>query len=180
MFRTFTWLVDWIILRNTCVCSQQQLVGSPSVDLLCNTCVYVLTGAIGLPKSFNLFVLHPDMCVLRKHTHVCAPQQQLVGQPLTLGCNRQLTSSAIHTCVCPQQQIGLPKCWMFRTSLGFFIGLTCNTHVCVHSSNWSTKQQSVCQRVSIGWFCAKHVCIFRNTYVYAHNSIWSANPWVPP
>ena len=32
-----------------CVCSQQQLVGQPSVDLFSNTCVYVLTAAIGLP-----------------------------------------------------------------------------------------------------------------------------------
>ena len=31
-------------------CSQQQVVGQPSVDLFCNTGVYVLTAAIGLPN----------------------------------------------------------------------------------------------------------------------------------
>ena len=39
-----------IILQQTRVCSQQQLVGQAAVDLFCNTCGFLLTAAIGLPK----------------------------------------------------------------------------------------------------------------------------------
>ena len=68
---------------NTCVCSQQHLVDQPSVVLFCNTCVYVLTAAIGLPKLFKWSKLQvtcsaPDMCV-QKHTCVCP--QAAIGRP---------------------------------------------------------------------------------------------------
>ena len=132
-------------------------------------------------KEFQLVCSLPDMCVLR-NTHMCMPTAA-IGRPalepwvqpsIDFFCNK-------HMCVCPQQQLACQSVECSEEpSLGFFIGLACNTNVCAHSSSWSTKQQSVCQRVSIGWFCAKHVCIFRNTYVYAHNSIWSANPFVLP
>ena len=65
------------------MCSQQHLVDQPSVVLFCNTCVYVLTAAIGLPKLFKWSKLQvtcsaPDMCV-QKHTCVCP--QAAIGRP---------------------------------------------------------------------------------------------------
>ena len=95
-----------------------------STDFVCSTHVCVLTAVFGLPKLLIVQNLHMtssldqltcsarDMCVFRNtHTCVC-PQQQLVGQPLSRGCNPQLTSSATH-----------------------------NTRVCVcaHGSSWSAK-----------------------------------------
>ena len=125
-------------------------------------------------------------------------QQQLVGQPLTLGCNPHLTSSATHMCVC-SAAIGLPK-WLNVQNLHMTssldscathtcvltavlgrptldpwvqpsIDFVCNTHVCVHSSNRSAKVVE-CSEPShdffIGFLCNTHVCV--------HSSNWSANP----
>ena len=68
-------------------------------------------------------------------------------------------------CVCSQQQLACQSVECSEPSLGFFIGLACNTNVCAYSSSWSTKQQSVCQRVSIGWFCTRHVWSEKHTCV---------------
>ena len=106
------------------------------------------------------------MCVLR-NTHVCMPTAA-IGRPalepwvqpsIDFFCNK-------HMCVCPQQQLACQSVECSEEpSLGFFIGLACNTNVCAHSSSWSTKQQSVCQRVSIGWFCTRHVWSEKHTCV---------------
>ena len=62
-----------------------------------------------IKASIDLFCAR-RVCI-QKHTCV-RPQQELVGQPLTLECSPQSTSSAKHiVCVC----------------------------VCVYSSNWSAK-----------------------------------------
>ena len=58
-----------------------------------------------------------------QHTCVCG-QQQLVCQPLTLGCNRSSIRSA-----------KVVEC--SKLSIHFFIDLVCYTHVCAHSSIWS-------------------------------------------
>ena len=102
-------------------------------------------------------------------------------------CNRQLTSSATHMCVFSQQQLACQSVECSEPSLGFFIGLFCNTHVCVHSSTWSTKPQlssaatHVCvltaaiglpkslKESKLQLTCsAPDMCIFRNAHVYAH------------
>ena len=139
MFRTFTWLLHWIILQHTCVCSQQHLIDQASVVLCCNTCVCVLTAAIGLPKSLKESKLQltcsaPDMCIFR-NAHVYAHKQQLAGQPLTLGCNPQWTASETHMCVCSHSSnwsaevVGCSE-----PSLGSLIELFCKTDVCVFTA----------------------------------------------
>ena len=117
-------------------------------------------------KEFQLVCSLPDMCVLR-NTHMCMPTAA-IGRPalepwvqpsIDFFCNK-------HMCVCPQQQLACQSVECSEEpSLGFFIGLACNTNVCAHSSSWSTKQQSVCQRVSIGWFCTRHVWSEKHTCV---------------
>ena len=43
-----------IFLRHTCVCVHSSIwVGQPSDDFFCNTCVCLLTAALGLPKSLK-------------------------------------------------------------------------------------------------------------------------------
>ena len=51
-------------------------------------------------------------------------QQQLVGQPLTLGCNHSSTWSA-----------KVVEC--SKPSTDFFVDLPCKTHMCARSSKWS-------------------------------------------
>ena len=126
MFRTFTWLVDRIILQNTCVCWQQEFVGLPSVDLLCNTCVCVLTAATEsvcqsfskLPK-LQLTCSAPDMCVFRNtHVYSCVcPQQQLAGQPLALGCNPAAIGRPTLACVYSEAHMCMPTAAIGRPFL---------------------------------------------------------------
>ena len=165
--------IDLFCNTHMCVCSQQQLVGQPSIDFFCNTHVCVLTAAVGLPKfvegskpPIDLFcTTHVYMCVLtaaivvtliwfiQKHTRVC-PQLQLVGQPLTLGCNPHLTHSAKHMCVCSQQQLVCQSRWMFKAFKWLLHWLILqHTHVCVCS------QQQLVGQPSIDFFCNTHVCV---------------------
>ena len=67
---------------HACMCSQQQLVCQDFNMIKASICLFC---------ARHVFIQK------LKHTSVC-PQQQLVGQPLTLGCNPQLTSSA-YVCV---------------------------------------------------------------------------------
>ena len=118
----------------------------------------VLTAAVGRPssnrsaKEFQLVGSAPDMHVWsEKHTCVC-PQQQLVGQPLTLGCNPQWTASATHMCVCAHSSNWSAKVVeCSEPSLGLLIELFCKTHVCVGSNNLSAYPQLTS--------CATHVCV---------------------
>ena len=84
----------------------------------------VLTAAIGRPA---LGQGQKPLCWPKsskgQHTCVCG-QQQLVCQPLTLGCNRSSIRSA-----------KVVEC--SKLSVHFFIDLVCYTHVCAHSSIWS-------------------------------------------
>ena len=157
------------------VCSQQQLVGSPSDDLLCNTCVSVLTATVG---KLQFTCSAPDMCVFS-------------NQPLTLGLKPSMDCFCRHVCVCAHSSNWSAKVVeCSEPSLGLLIGFLCKTHVCVGSSDLSAhpqltscathvcmcSQQSVCQRVSIGLFSTRHVCIEKHTHVCAHSSNWSASP----
>ena len=101
------------------------------------------------------------MCI-QKHTCVC-PQQQLVGQPLTLGRNPHFTYSATHMCVCAHSSSWSAKVVeCSKPSSDFFIDLFCNTHMCVcaHSSKLLANHQLTSS--------ATHMC------VCAHSSNWSA------
>ena len=138
MFRTFTWLLPWIVLQHTCV----------------------------------VFSQHRRHVWIQKHTCVC-PQQQLVGQPLTLGCNPQLISSATHIYVCSQRQSVCQSCWMFRTFIWLLHwNILQDTYVCVCSQQQLVGQPSVdlfCStrsaevftmiKASIDLFCSRHVRI---------------------
>ena len=144
-----------------------------------------------IEPSNDLFCAR-HVCI-QKHRGVCS-EQQLVGQPSILGCNPHLISSATHMCVCAHRSEWSAKVVeCSEPSLDIFVGSFCNTHVCVHSSSWSvnlrltssathvctcSQQQSVAKiriKASIDLFCTRHVCIFRNTHVYAHRSSWSAS-----
>ena len=84
----------------------------------------VLTAAIGRPA---LGQGQKPRCWPKsskgQHTCVCG-QQQLVCQPLTLGCNRSSIRSA-----------KVVEC--SKLSIHVLIDLVCYTHVCAHSSIWS-------------------------------------------
>ena len=115
---------------HVCMCSQQQSV-----------CQRV---SIGLFSTRHV-------CI-EKHTHVYAHSSNWSAslepwmQPsIDFFCNTHMACQSVE---CSEEP-----------SLGFFIGLACNTNVCAYSSSWSTKQQSVCHRVSIGWFCTRHACV---------------------
>ena len=81
-------------------------------------------------------------------------------------------------------------------SLGFFIGLFCNTHVFVHSSTWSTNPQLSSSATHVCVFTAAiglpkslkesklqltcsapDMCVFRNTHVYAHKQQLVGQPF---
>ena len=116
MFIPFSWLHPWMILQHTCVCSQQQLVGQPSVDIFCHTCVFAHSSnrsakVLKLSK-LQLTCSARDMCVYPE-AHKCMPTAIVivVGWPtLTLGCHHQLTSSTTHMCVWSQQQLTCQSC----------------------------------------------------------------------
>ena len=92
----------------------------------------------------------------QKHTSVC-PEQQLVGQPLTRGCESQLTFFLQRTCVCSEQQYVCQSNWTFRISLDFIIRLILqHTRVCSH--------QQLVGQPSVDLFCNTCVC------VYAHST----------
>ena len=77
-----------------CVCSGA--VGPPKVLRVEPVCAHSSNRSA---KVFYMITASIDLCCTsQKHTYVC-PQQQLVGQPLPLGCSPQLTSSATHMCV---------------------------------------------------------------------------------
>ena len=114
--QNLTWLLHWISL-NTHVCAHSSSWSTKQQSV----CQRVSIGCSA-----------PDMCGVRKHTCVC-PQQQLVGQPLTLGCSPELTSSATHMWVLTAA-IGLPKLLKVQnlhltSSLGYSA-----THMCVFTA----------------------------------------------
>ena len=94
MFRTFTWLVDWTLLQNRCLCvhssnwsAHPQLTSSATHVCLCSQQQSV---------SFNWLVLH-QTCVYSA-THVCMPTAA-VGWPIL---DPWLSPSATHVCMCLQ------------------------------------------------------------------------------
>ena len=95
------------------------------------------------------------MCI-QQHTCVC-PQQQLVGQALILGCNRQLTSSETHVRVLTAA-IGLPK--LFKVQ---------NLHltVCVLTAAVGLPKSLKESKLQLTG-SAPDMCIFRNAHVYAN------------
>ena len=116
----------------------------------------------------------------------------MVGQPLTLGCSPQSTSSAKHICLCVRVH---SSNWSAKVvecselSRDFFIRLSCNPHVCVcvHSSKWSANPQlassatNVCFvfkviKASIDLFCARHVCVQKHTCVRPQQEL-VGQPW---
>ena len=117
---------------HVCMCSQQQPSRSakvfsklPKLQLTCSApdmCVFRNTHVYSCVCPQQQLAGQPSLVCIQKHTCVC-PQQQLVGHSLTLGCNRQLTSSATHVCVCSQQQLACQSVECSEPSLGFFIGL---------------------------------------------------------
>ena len=121
-----------------------------------------------LPK-LQLTCSAPDMCVFRNtHVYSCVcPQQQLVGQPLILGCNPAAIGrptlacvySETHMCM-PTAAIGRPYLdpWV-QPSIDFFF----NTCVCAHSRNWPAKVlnvQNLHLASSLG-YSATHMCLFK-------------------
>ena len=101
MFRTFTWLLHWIILQHTCVCSQQHLVDQASVVLFCNTCVCVYS------------------------SNWSAKVSKRIKASIDLFCTGHVWK---HTCVCPQAAIGRPTLYPWvQPSMDCFW----NTHGCV-------------------------------------------------
>ena len=123
---------------------------------------------------------------------------------MTLGCHRQLTSSTTHMCVWGHSSNWSAKVGCSEPSHDFLIRLLCNTHVSVHSSNWSanpqltssatqvrmcSQQQSVCQSFNLELTkleltgSALDMCVFRNTHMCmppAANSRPALDPWVQP
>ena len=105
-----------------------------------HTCVCVLTAAIAVTLIW----------LFQKHTCVC-PQQQLVGQPLTLGCNPHLTYSATHTCVLQNTVVGLPKL-LNVLSPQMTSSLTYSaTHMCVLTA--------AIGRPTLSWLLLQHTCV---------------------
>ena len=147
------------------VCSQQQLVGSPSVDLFCNTCVSVLTATVG---KLQLTCSAPDMCVF-SNTHVYAHSSSWSAKPWSLDATLNWLILQ-HTCVVSFSNtcvyvltaaIALPtvflnwqsfNCWMFRTFTWLLHwAIPQHTHVCNHSSTRPANPQFTS--------CATYVCI---------------------
>ena len=96
------------------------------------------------------------MCI-QKHTCVC-PQQQMVGQPLTLGCNPHLTYSANDFfiglfCKCSQQQL-VDQPWTRVRNL-----LKGSTHISVltAANGWPTLDPWLQPLIAL--FCNTHVCV---------------------
>ena len=166
-----------------CVCVLAAAIGLPKcTDLFCAThvcvcvCVCVLTEARGWPALHFFCATHvcarSSSCrelTYSEHTCVC-PQQQSVGQPLTLGCSPRSTYSATHivcVCVCAHSSnwsANVVEC--SKPSNDFFIGFSLASSatrmLCAHSSNWSAKVVE-CSKPSndffIDLFCKTHVCV---------------------
>ena len=96
---------------------------------------------------------------------VC-PQQQLVGQPLTLGCNPAAIGRPTLACVYSETHMCMPTAAIGRPfldpwvqpSIDFFF----NTCVCAHSRNWPAKVlnvQNLHLASSLG-YSATHMCVF--------------------
>ena len=150
---------------HVCMCSQQQPSRSAKVFSK-------------LPK-LQLTCSAPDMCVFRNtHVYSCVcPQQQLVGQPLTLGCNPAAIGRPTLACVYSETHMCMPTAAIGRPfldpwvqpSIDFFF----NTCVCAHSRNWPAKVlnvQNLHLASSLG-YSATHMCVFT-----VHSSTWSTNP----
>ena len=158
---------------HTCVCahSNNWLANHQLTSSATNMCVCAHSSSWSAKvcrrfKTSNWLILHHTcvhVCVLtaaivvtliwfiQKHTRVC-PQLQLVGQPLTLGCNPHLTHSAKHMCVCSQQQLACQSCWMFKAFKWLLHWLILqHTHVCVLTATigWPT----------ISWLLLQHTCV---------------------
>ena len=150
MFRTFTWLLHWNILQDTYVrVHSSEWWANPWLTSF---------AALGLPKFFKMIKASTDLFCSRhvriqKHTCVC-PQQQLVGQPSTLGCSPPL-ASATHVCVCVRvltAAIGLPKLLNVQnlhsaSSLDYSA-----THMCMFT------QQQLVGQPSVEFFC--NTCVY--------------------
>ena len=146
--------IDLFCNTHMCVCSQQQLVGQPSIDFFCNTHEHSSSWSAKVCRMFSLILHHT--CV-----HVCAHSSNCRDP--------HLIYSETHTCM-PTAAIGRPTLdpWVQPY-------LFCNTHVCVcaHSSNWSAKVVE-CSKPSSDFF----IDLFCNTHVCARSSNWSVNPQV--
>ena len=134
--------------------------------------MYVLTAATeSVCQSFfkiaqastDLFCTR-HVCV-QKYSCVC-PQQQLVGQPLTLGCNPAAIGRPTLACVYSETHMCMPTAAIGRPfldpwvqpSIDFFF----NTCVCAHSRNWPAKVlnvQNLHLASSLG-YSATHMCVF--------------------
>ena len=149
------------------VCSAKVFRMLKTSKIFCTTHVCVYSCNCRDPHlTYSDTHTHAHVMCIQKHTCVC-PQQQLVGQPLTLGCNPHLTYSANDFfiglfCKCSQQQLvdqpwtrvrnllkGSTHISVLTAANGWptldpwlqpLIALFCNTHVCVCS-----QQQLVCQ-----------------------------------
>ena len=123
------------------VCSQQKLLGQPSVDLFRKTCVCVCAHSNNRSAKVSIDLFCARLMCIQKHTSV-RPQPQLVGQPLPLGCNPQLIllpkllnvqndrvtlslDILQHTCVCSQQQLaGQPSVDFFCNACVYVLTVT--------------------------------------------------------
>ena len=172
MFKALKWLLHWLLLQHTCVCSPQQLAGQPSIDFFCNTHVCVCSQQQLVCKSFRMqecskparVFFAPHMCVCAhssncrdphltfSETHMCMPTATIgratldpwVQPSLDLFCNT-------HMCVAEYSSWPAKVVECSKPSNDFFIDLFCNTHVCAHSSNWSANPQLTSS--------ATHMCV---------------------
>ena len=171
------------VYPETHMCMPTAASGRPTLGLVCaHSSNWSAKPQVTYDQNLHLALFCTrDVCAHSSYWSCACPQQQLVGQPLTLGGSPQLPYSATHMCVCSQQQFGLPKLLNVQNpqltpSLTFSATHMCSrisngsakpqlassaTHMCVcaHSSNWFAKVIENPQLTSSSFYSAAHKCV---------------------
>ena len=140
------------VYPETHMCMPQAASGRPTFGLVCaHNSNWSAKPQVTYDQNLHLALFCArDVCAHSSYWSCACPQQQLVGQPLILGCP-QVLYSATHMCLCSQQQFGLPKLLNVQNpqstpSLSFAA-----THMYSRISNGSAKPQLASS--------ATHMCV---------------------